>query len=129
MLSAYTLEIMHQILWEMDYAHSKAVVHQDLKPGNIRLTDCGEVLIMDFGSASLLEEQCLKNDSMHGTPSYMAPELITGSYTDARTDIYSLGVIFYKMITGHHPFEKANTIEELLKCHKEEAPVAPSFNI
>jgi serine/threonine protein kinase len=123
------LNIMHQILWGMDYAHSKGIVHLDLKPGNIRLTHCGEALIMDFGAASLLEEQCLENDNIHGTPSYMPPEQITGSYMDARSDIYSLGIIFYKMITGHHPFKKANTLAELLKCHEEEAPVAPSHYI
>lgn len=123
------LNIMHQILWGMDYAHSKGIVHLDLKPGNIRLTHCGEALIMDFGVASLLEEQNLENDILQGTPSYMAPEQINRSYVDARSDIYSLGVIFYKMVTGHHPFEKANTRTELFKCHVEEDPVAPSHYI
>jgi serine/threonine protein kinase len=123
------LNIMHQILWGMDYAHSKGIVHLDLKPGNIRLTHCGEALIMDFGAASLLEEQSLEDHHIHGTPSYMAPEQIKGAYKDSRTDIYSLGVIFYKMITRHHPFKKANTVEELLRNHVEEAPIAPSHYI
>ncbi len=120
------LNIMHQILWGMDYAHSKGIVHLDLKPGNIRLTHCGEALIMDFGTASLLEEQTLKGHHMQGTPSYMAPEQITGLYKDARADIYSIGVIFYKMITGHHPFKEANSVAELLRNHVKEAPIAPS---
>jgi serine/threonine protein kinase len=123
------LNIIHQILWGMDYAHSKGIVHLDLKPGNIRLTHCGEALIMDFGTASLLEEQSLKDHHMHGTPSYMAPEQIIGSYKDSRTDIYSLGIIFYKMITGHYPFKKANTVDELLSNHVKEAPIAPSHFI
>jgi serine/threonine protein kinase len=124
-----SLKIMHQLLWGMDYAHSKGIVHLDLKPGNIRVSLSGEALIMDFGVASMLEEQSLKNDIAHGTPSYMAPEQIKCSYMDARSDIYSLGVILYKMTTGHHPFEKADTIPELLKCHVEEDPVAPSYYI
>lgn len=123
------LKIMHQVLWGMDYAHSKGIVHLDLKPGNIRLSLSGEALIMDFGIASMLEEQSLRDDIAHGTPSYMAPEQIQCAYMDARSDIYSLGVILYKMITGHHPFEKAATLSDLLKCHVEETPVAPSHYI
>ena len=123
------LNIMHQILWGMDYAHSKGIVHLDLKPGNIRLTHCGEALIMDFGTASLLEEQCLEEHHMQGTPSYMAPEQITGAYKDARADIYSLGIIFYKMITGHYPFKKVNTLEDLLRNHAKEDPISPSHYI
>jgi len=123
------LRIMHQVLWGMDYAHSKGIVHLDLKPGNIRISHAGEALIMDFGIASMLEDQNLLEKVAHGTPSYMAPEQIKCTYMDARSDIYSLGVILYKMITGHHPFAKATTVAELLKCHVEEIPVSPSHYV
>lgn len=124
-----SLKIMHQVLWGMDYAHSRGIVHLDLKPGNIRISFAGEALIMDFGIASMLEDQSLRENHMHGTPSYMAPEQIQCTYMDARSDIYSLGVILYKMITGHHPFRKTATLSELLKSHIEETPVAPSHYV
>ncbi|GEM_PF-2201886 len=124
-----SLKIMHQVLWGMDYAHSRGIVHLDLKPGNIRISFAGEALIMDFGIASMLEDQSLRENHVHGTPSYMSPEQIQCTYMDARSDIYSLGVILYKMITGHHPFTKAATLSELLKSHLEENPVAPSHYV
>ena len=119
------LNIMYQVLLAMEYAHSKGIVHQDLKPSNIRLSYAGEVLVMDFGIASVMENQILTNE-IHGTPSYMAPEQIKHSYIDARSDIYSLGVILYKMVTGHLPFEKATTIDQLLKYHVEQTPINPT---
>ena len=124
-----SLRIMHQVLWGMDYAHSKGIVHLDLKPGNIRVSHAGEALIMDFGIASMLEDQNLLEKVAHGTPSYMAPEQIQCTYMDARSDIYSLGVILYKMVTGHHPFGDATNLSELLRCHVEATPVAPSHYI
>ena len=123
------MKIMHQVLWGMDYAHSKGIVHLDLKPGNIRISHYGEAFVMDFGIASMLGDLSLKNHMTQGTPHYMAPEQIDSSYVDARSDIYSLCVILYKMITGHHPFEKANTVFKILKCHIEESPIAPSHYI
>lgn len=124
-----SLKIMHQVLWGIDYAHSRGIVHLDLKPGNIRNSLAGEALIMDFGIAAMLEDQSLKENYVHGTPSYMSPEQIQCTYMDARSDIYSLGVILYKMITGHYPFRKVTTLSELLKSHIEETPVEPSYYV
>lgn len=121
--------IMHQILWGMDYAHSKGIVHLDLKPGNIRITHCGEALIMDFGIAAILGEQDLMKERLQGTPAFMAPEIIESMNADARSDIYSLGLIMYKMITGHHPFEHARSLAEMLGCHKEVIPAKPSTHV
>lgn len=96
-------KIMNQVLWAMDYVHNRGVVHSDLKPGNIHLTDSGEAIVMDFGLAALLEEQETKSGKLFGTPSCMPPEQIMGTFLDARSDIYSLGMILYRMVTGHHP--------------------------
>lgn len=118
--------IMQQILWGMDYAHSKGIVHKDLKPGNIRLSLAGEVLIMDFGIATLLEEHAYLEGKPNGTPSYMSPEQIDCSYMDSRSDIYSLGIILYKMITGKHPYKRFHSLHELLNSHLKSTPVKPS---
>lgn len=121
--------IMQQILWGMDYAHSKGIVHKDLKPGNIRLSLSGEVLIMDFGIATLLEEHAYIEGKPNGTPSYMSPEQINCSYMDSRSDIYSLGIILYKMITGKHPYKNTRSLHELLNLHLKAIPVNPTEHV
>ncbi|MEQ8289016.1 MAG: serine/threonine-protein kinase [Gammaproteobacteria bacterium] len=120
------LKIMQKILWAMEYAHNLGIVHLDLKPGNIRISLSGEVLIMDFGIAKFLEEQSFLEGKPNGTPGYMSPEHINCQHMDARADIYSLGIILYKMLTGRHPFTKASTVSEMLKSHQETPVNKPS---
>jgi serine/threonine protein kinase len=119
-------KIMQQVLWGMDYAHSQGIVHLDLKPSNIRISQAGEILIMDFGIATLLEKQALLTGTPNGTPAYMSPEQINCSYMDSRSDIYSLGITLYRMITGEHPFKQYRSIPELFNCHLKEYPTNPS---
>lgn len=117
--------IMHQVIRGMGYAHRKGVVHSDLKPGNILIAEDCEATIMDFGLAALLEMQRPDKGKLYGTPFYIPPEQINGSYLDARSDIYSLGMILYMMITGHHPFKDAETIQDLLTCQLRQTPKPP----
>lgn len=88
-------------------AHDEKIIHRDIKPGNIIITNKGEVKIVDFGLAKLAGEKATESYSTKGTIAYMAPELIRGLPDDQRSDIWSLGVVFYEMLTGHLPFKGA----------------------
>lgn len=97
---ARAVEIAKQILDGVAYAHKKQIVHRDLKPGNIMIDADGTPRIMDFGIAKSLEADSAGSTGVIGTPLYMAPEYITDGEFDARSDIFSLGMILYEMLTG-----------------------------
>lgn len=120
-----SLRIIRKVLWGMDYAHGKGIVHCDLKPGNILLADRDEVIITDFSLAALLEIQRPEQGKLYGTPNYMSPEQIRGRYLDARSDIYATGMILYRMITGHHPFENVSSLQQLMEQQVERVPERP----
>ena len=105
--------IAEQCLEALAAAHEKGIIHRDIKPENIMLTPTGEVKVLDFGLArrQLLSEETLDSSqltshtpNLAGTPGYMAPELLLGSDPGPRTDIFSLGVVFFEMLHRHHPF-------------------------
>ena len=98
-----TLAIMEQILDGLAFAHAKGVVHRDLKPGNVHVLPNGQVKIMDFGLARRAEDGA-QGGTVMGTPYYMAPEQVQGARASARTDIFSLGAMFYEMLAGKRPF-------------------------
>ena len=110
-------------------AHKKGIVHRDLKPGNVVFTGDDEVKITDFGLAKWIDEasDLTKSGEMVGTPSYMAPEQVAGKsgVITARTDIYSLGVILYELLTGRPPFTGASSINTVLHV-MEDDPVPPN---
>lgn len=106
------LRVLVQMCSGLDYAHSKGVVHQDVKPGNVFVQDGERVKIVDFGLAVPIGG-C--SDDLPGTVFYMAPEQIEGDPVDVRTDIYSLGITAYEMATGHRPFP--DDVCEVLKAH------------
>ena len=95
-----------EILDAFSYAHSKGIVHRDIKPANIIIQDDGHIKIMDFGIAQIVSEANVTDSkAIMGTPAYMSPEQIYGKDIDARSDIYSIGVLIHNMLTGRAPYD------------------------
>ncbi|MBN1525174.1 MAG: serine/threonine protein kinase [Spirochaetales bacterium] len=114
--------ILREICRGLQYAHSKGVIHRDIKPDNVLLSNAGEVKLFDFGIAMVEteeEEELTKTGIVMGTPSYMSPEQIKDAkHVDKRSDIYSLGALFYQMITGKKAFPggfSADTIHRITR--------------
>lgn len=120
------ISIAKQICEGLAEAHSLGIVHRDLKPGNIMIDKKGNARIMDFGIARLLKTEGITDAGIAiGTPEYMSPEQVEGMPVDPRSDIYSLGVILYEMLTGGRPFEANSAIAYGIK-HKSEMPRNPN---
>jgi serine/threonine-protein kinase len=119
------LSIAKQICEGLADAHELGIVHRDLKPQNIMIDNDGNARIMDFGIArSLKAEGLTAEGTVIGTPEYMSPEQAEGEETDSRSDIYSLGVILFEMLTGRIPFEGKTPLSIAMK-HKSETPPNP----
>ncbi len=115
-------ELCMQSLAALAHAHSMGVVHRDLKPANLMITETGAIKIMDFGIARVAGTEHLTNAGfMMGTPAYMAPEQVMGKEIDARADLYSLGVVFYRLTTAQLPF-KGDTPFAMAQSQVSEAP-------
>jgi eukaryotic-like serine/threonine-protein kinase len=99
------LELAQELAEALDYAHTQGVVHRDIKPANILLTADGKAKIADFGIAKLNQAHMTLPGQVLGSPAFMAPEQLSGEGVDARSDLFSLGVILYTMLTGHRPFQ------------------------
>jgi len=124
------LSIGKQICLGLTEAHRLGVVHRDLKPSNIMIDKEGNAKIMDFGIARSTEAKGITEAGViMGTPEYMSPEQVEGDEVDTRSDIYSLGVILYELVTGNAPFKGKTPISIAFK-HKTDTPQEPSeFNI
>ncbi len=119
------IHLAKQICTGMEAAHLLGVIHRDLKPQNIMIDEADSVKIMDFGIAHSLDTKGFTQTGMIiGTPDYISPEQAEGRPVDARTDIYSLGVILYELVTGQLPFEGDSALSIALK-HRSEVPLAP----
>ena len=120
--TAEGLTILRSVAAALDYAHRKGVIHRDLKPQNILLTEDGAAYLADFGIAKLLEGTSAHSGSrVIGTPTYMAPEQALGKPVGAYTDVYALGVICFQWLTGSVPFDADTPYAVLLK-HVNEPP-------
>jgi serine/threonine-protein kinase len=117
------LSIIGQVLEGLEHAHRLGIVHRDIKSANIMITPSGRVKIMDFGIARILQNARLtRTGQLVGTLEYMSPEQIKGLETDARTDVYSTGIVAYELLTGRLPFQR-NTDYEIIRAQIEEQPV------
>jgi eukaryotic-like serine/threonine-protein kinase len=112
--------LIAQVLDALGHAHRVGIVHRDMKPANLILTESGVVKVMDFGIARMVGTEHLTNDGyMMGTPAYMAPEQMMGNEVDGRADLYGVGVILFQMLTGHLPFKADTAIAMVQKQIKD----------
>jgi len=119
------LRIMDQACSALQFAHERNVVHRDIKPANLMLTADDTVKVTDFGTAKILQFGTVQQTAhVMGTPSYMSPEQVKGRAVDGRSDIFSLGVMLYEMVTGEKPFPGQNITTVIYKIVNEE-PVPP----
>ncbi|MCA1854087.1 MAG: serine/threonine protein kinase, partial [Beggiatoa sp.] len=119
----YALELFMDALRAIDHAHKQGIIHRDIKPANMMVSERDTLKVLDFGIARVLGESGLtKAGIVVGTTKYMSPEQILGRSIDTRSDIYALGIVLYKMLTGHVPFEGLGEFE-LMKAQVEERPV------
>ncbi|MCI0344695.1 MAG: serine/threonine protein kinase, partial [Chloroflexi bacterium] len=123
-----TLRIGGQVAHALEHAHSRGIVHRDIKPGNVWLGEDDNARLGDFGLAVALDRSRLTAEGMMlGTVAYMAPEQAMGRHTDARSDLYSLGAMLYEMVTGRPPFLGDEAVA-IISQHIGTAPVAPSWH-
>jgi eukaryotic-like serine/threonine-protein kinase len=116
------ISVVEQVCRALDAAHSEGVIHRDLKPQNIMRDKHGRVVVMDFGLArSLGDSGMTQTGAIVGTLEYMSPEQALGSTLDQRSDIFSVGLIFYELLTGRAPYEADTAIASLMKRTREEA--------
>lgn len=118
-------KIMIQICEALDFAHEHGIVHRDIKPANIMLLESDRVKVMDFGIARFDSSNMTQSGTALGTPNYISPEQLKGQKVDRRSDIFSLGVVFYEILTGNKPF-KGDTISALIYTILHTTPPPPS---
>jgi hypothetical protein len=123
------LDVVIQVCRGLQFAHERGVVHRDIKPSNIRLLDDGSVKIMDFGIAKLANTDLTRSGMMVGTVHYMCPEQIQGHPVDGRSDVFSVGVILFELLSGRRPFEgvQGGATEILYKIVQEPTPPLPAL--
>jgi serine/threonine-protein kinase len=119
-----SLSLMRDVALGLEAAHAQGIVHGDLKPANLMITEDGRACLMDFGLAHAREGPDDLKGCIAGTPHYMAPEQWTGRKLDGRTDLYALGVVLYQLATGQRPFEGEGH-EALARQHTQEKPRSP----
>ena len=123
------IDIMLQLTDGMAHAHDSYIIHRDLKPQNIMIKDDGQIKITDFGIAMALNStQLTQTNSVMGSVHYLPPEQASGKGSTIKSDIYSMGIIFYELLTGSLPFKGENAVEIALKQMKDEIPSVRKIN-
>lgn len=122
-----TLDIIADVSAALDYAHAQGVVHRDIKPANIMVLDDGRVKVTDFGIAQVMDASQTSTGVILGTPNYMSPEQVSGTQVDGRSDLFSLGVVFYELLSGTKPF-RGDSINAIMYAinHNDHIPLAES---
>lgn len=124
-------QLLKPIAKALAYAHQQGVIHRDIKPANILITQSGDPMLTDFGVAKIIDDEVTMDltgtSSTVGTPEYMAPEQITSKTVDHRADIYSLGIVFYEMVTGRRPYIADTPLAVLFKHASEPLPRPKQF--
>src|SRR5436305_718494 len=128
--------VVHGVLQALDYAHRHSIVHRDMKPENVLLSDEGAVKVADFGIARLTDDSvgpgqtATKTGTTVGTPQYMSPEQVASSKVDGRSDLYSAGIMFYELVVGQPPFtaSDADGPFTLMAKHVQAPPKPPSVH-
>jgi serine/threonine-protein kinase len=117
------LPIIAEVAVALDYAHNQGVIHRDIKPANIMLLEDGRIKVTDFGIALVVDASKTRTGIVLGTPTYMSPEQVDSRALDGRSDLFSLGIIFYELLTGSKPFN-GDTISTILHgiTHKAHPP-------
>ena len=126
------IKIIKPIAEALGYAHRNGVIHRDIKPSNILITESGSPMLSDFGIAKILDDGITRELTTTGigigTPEYMAPEQALGGESDARVDVYALGIVFYELLAGRKPFEASTPMAVLIKQARDPLPHPSSFN-
>ena len=133
---ADAIQLAAEVVEALSEAHARRILHRDLKPANLMLSEQGHVKVMDFGLAKRLEDpggsgsddvtlgSLTGTGTLLGTPAYMAPEQVRGESVDARSDIFSFGVVLFELLTGKHPF-KRDTVSDTIAAILRDAPSRP----
>ncbi|MET7427657.1 MULTISPECIES: Stk1 family PASTA domain-containing Ser/Thr kinase [Streptomyces] len=122
------LKVTADVLAALEISHEKGLVHRDIKPGNVMMTKRGVVKVMDFGIARAMQSgvtSMTQTGMVVGTPQYLSPEQALGRGVDARSDLYSVGIMLFQLVTGRLPFD-ADSPLAIAYAHVQEEPVAPS---
>jgi serine/threonine-protein kinase len=127
---ALALEIVEGILQALEYSHKEGIVHRDIKPGNIMITDSGDIKVMDFGIARATDDigATMTNTwNVVGTAQYLSPEQATGEMADGRSDLYSLGCLMYELLTGRPPFTGDTPVS--IAYQHVSSPITPASQV
>lgn len=122
------LFIIQEVASGLDYAHNAGVIHRDVKPANIMILKNGQVKVTDFGIAKAVSSSQTKSGVVLGTPNYMSPEQISGQNIDGRSDIFSLGIVFFELLTGQLPFQGTNLTNLLYQITHAKHPSIKEIN-